>query len=519
MIGKIIKGKSFKGCLAYVLRRPSFEILNMNVRGDTVNEIASQLEMSQQLRPNLTRAVCHITLSISPNESLNDESWLKIIARYFKEMGFTNNRYVAVKHNDKEHEHIHLVTSRIRNDGSVVPDSWDMYRSQKVIRKIEEDFGLTTVKCSWESDRQAPTQNQTNKEAETGLPTVKKQLADKIDSALIEAKNLPELLQQLERDGIEIKISRDRKKQLKGISYKLDGVSLAVSRVGSAYSLPKILKRLENNSIQNDEVVTNNKESLNEQQHIQNTFDTVRIANTIEEKIKAGLTMPQFIEQLKQSGIDAYVKYTRTNKIKGITYSIGNDSIQGNELGKKYSWGGLQKYLQVSYDADRDNPSIKAMQSADSKPVKRSVVSYKQDRQSLPENNLAEMAQEIERLQSLQVSEQIPKEVRDEPVNRDELLAQQQLLREQAHRIAVICHELLDELGNDSFGEEGKNNYRIERSEDRLSVQRLKGDRAVILQITDNEIAYANLHQMDIRRFENAWQLKQSSQERDSKSL
>jgi hypothetical protein len=196
MIGKIIKGKSFKGCLAYVLRRPSFEILNMNVRGDTVNEIASQLEMSQQLRPNLTRAVCHITLSISPNESLNDESWMKIIARYFKEMGFTNNRYVAVKHNDKDHEHIHLVTSRIRNDGSVVSDSWDMYRSQKVIRKIEEDFGLTPVKCSWETDRSAATQNQTNKEAETGLPTVKKQLADKIDSALVEAKNLPELLQQ-----------------------------------------------------------------------------------------------------------------------------------------------------------------------------------------------------------------------------------------------------------------------------------------------------------------------------------
>jgi hypothetical protein len=321
--------------------------------------------------------------------------------------------------------------------------------------------------------------------------------------------------QQLERDGIEVKISRDRKKQLKGISYKLDGVSVAGSRVGSAYSLPKILKRLENNSTQNEEAVTNNNESANDQKYIQNAFDTVRITNAIAEKIKAGLTMPQFIQQLKQSGIDAYVKYTRTNKIKGITYSIGNDSIQGNELGKKYSWGGLQKYLQVSYDAARDNPSIKAMQSADSKPVKRSVVSYQQGRRSLPENNLTEMAQEIEKLQSLQV----PKAVQDESVNRDESLAQQQLLIEQAHRIAAICHELLDELGNDSFGEEGKNNYRIERSGDSLSVQRLKGNRAVILQITDNEIAYANLHQMDIRRFENAWQLKQASQEQDSKSL
>lgn len=228
------------------------------------------------------------------------------------------------------------------------------------------------------------------------------------------------------------------------------------------------------------------------------------------------MTMPQFIEELKQSGIEAYVKFTRTNKIKGISYSIGSESIQGHELGKKYSWGGLQKYLQVNYDATRDNPLIKAMQSNDSKPVKQSVVSYQQDRQSVPENNLVEMVQEIERLKSLQPPEQIPKRVQPEPENSDELLAQQQLLIGQAHRIAAICHEMLDELGTDCFGEEGKNNYRIERSGDRLTVQRLKGDLSVILEMSGDEIVYGNLHQMDIRRFENAWQLKQSQQQSSS---
>ena len=523
MIGKIINGKSFKGCLAYVLGRPAFEIINMNVCGETASEMAEVFELTQQLRPRLTRAVSHMMLSISPNESLSDQSWTQIIDRYLREMGFTNNFFVAVKHNDKNHEHVHLVASRIRCDGTVVSDSWERVRSRKIICQIEKDFGLIQVKNSWESDRQSPTISQIHKELETGIPTVKKQLADTIDRALAKVTTMPELLQQLERDGIEVKISRDRQYTPTGISYKLDGVSMAGSHVGSAYSLPKIRKRLESKSNQQEDAVTSNHENnekiekiINDKPNIQKAFDTFHIANAIEEKIKAGMTMPQFIEELKQSGIEAYIKFTRTNKIKGISYSIGIESIQGHELGKKYSWGGLQKYLQVNYDATRDNPLIKAMQSNDSKPVKRSVVSYQQDRQSVPENNLVEMVQEIERLRSLHPPEQIQKRVQPETENSDELLVQQQLLIRQVHRIAAICHEMLDELGTNYFGEEGKNNYRIERSGDRLTVQRLKGDLSVILEMSGDEIVYANLHQMDIRRFENAWQLKQSQQQLSS---
>ncbi len=97
MISKIIKGKSFKDRLAYVLRKPSSEIINMNVMGETASEMAEVFELTQQLRPRLTLAVCHITLSIAPNESLSDETWTQIIKRYLEEMGFTNNFFVAVK--------------------------------------------------------------------------------------------------------------------------------------------------------------------------------------------------------------------------------------------------------------------------------------------------------------------------------------------------------------------------------------------------------------------------------------
>jgi len=377
MIGKIIQGKSFKSCLAYVLKRPSFEILNMNVRGETANEMAECFEMTQQLRPRVTKTVSHMMLSLSPKESLSDEAWTEIIDRYLQEMGYTKSFFLAIKHKDKQHEHVHLVASRIRCGGTVVSDSWERIRSQKIIRQLEQDFNLTPVKNSWESDRQAPTISQIKRELETGIPTVKKQLADRIDLALTKVTNLSELLEALKQDGIEAKISRNRQKALQGISYQMDGVSIAGWRVGNAYSLPKILKRLEARTgqinlqvnpqvnSQDEQVADNNPTQKITTNDLENTkaFEPSLIAKEIDERSQVGVTMPQLIAQLKQVGIEPYVKYTRTEKVKGITYSIGNESIQGHELGKEYSWGGLQKYLQVSYDAERDNPLIKAKQS------------------------------------------------------------------------------------------------------------------------------------------------------------
>jgi hypothetical protein len=357
MIGKIVKGKSFKGCLAYVLSKPNCVIVNANIGGETVHELAAEFEMSRQLRPKLEKTVCHIILSLHPREKLNDGSWQEIFDRYLARMGFTNNQFIAVKHTDREHEHIHLITSRVRLDGSVVSDSWDRTRSQTILRDIEQEFDLTPVKSSWESNRSEKTKSQIIDELETGLPAVKKQLADRIDAALSNATTIPELIEQLNRDRIQVKISRDREGNPNGISYKLDNVSVAGSRVGKAYSLPQILTRLNSASAVASENNQDEKKNI----------DIDLIPEIIRENVTPGVTMPELINRLKQSGVDAHVKYTRTKKVKGISFSIGNDSIQGNELGKEYSWNGLQKYLQVSFEPERDNPIIQKMQGIEPK--------------------------------------------------------------------------------------------------------------------------------------------------------
>jgi hypothetical protein len=72
--------------------------------------------------------------------------------------------------------------------------------------------------------------------------------------------------------------------------------------------------------------------------------------------------------------------------------------------------------------------------------------------------------------------------------------------------VAAICHQLLNELGADSFGEMGKNSYSIQRSGDALTVESLRGDRTTILQLKGQKVEFANLSKFDVQQFEKVWQ-------------
>lgn len=84
-----------------------------------------------------------------------------------------------------------------------------------------------------------------------------------------------------------------------------------------------------------------------------------QLAASIEQASLGSPTMPEFFQRLAECQIQAEVSFTRTGKPKGITYQAeSGDKVAGNELGKAYSFPGLQKYLKVNYDPARDNQSL-----------------------------------------------------------------------------------------------------------------------------------------------------------------
>ena len=249
MIGKQIKGTGFRGCLNYVLGKKDAALIGGTMCGQTPEELAAEFAIARQLRPNLKVAVFHATLSVDSTEKLedseeNDQRWLAIAANYMKAMEFDNNQYAVVKHSDTQHDHIHIVASRICLDGGVVDDSWDYYKSQETIRQLERNYSLETVTPSWETDKRAQTTGEHRQLKSKGNQSVRVQLQDLIDEVTQDNPSMPEFVERLQQQGVEVQVGLTRTGigLSKGISYNLDGVALSGTQLGKAYTFSGLQK-------------------------------------------------------------------------------------------------------------------------------------------------------------------------------------------------------------------------------------------------------------------------------------
>ncbi|MEG4202672.1 relaxase/mobilization nuclease domain-containing protein [Microcoleus sp. Pol7_A1] len=247
MIGKQIKGTGFRGCLNYVLGKKDAALIGGTMCGQTPEELAAEFAIARQLRPNLKVAVFHATLSVGSTEKLedseeNDQRWLAIAANYMKAMEFDNNQYAVVKHSDTEHDHIHIVASRICLDGGVVDDSWDYYKSQETIRQLERSYNLETVTPSWETDKRAQTTGEHRQFKSKGNKSVRVQLQDLIDEVTQDNPSMPEFVERLQQQAVEVQVTLTGIGFSKGISYNLDGVALSGTQLGKAYTFSGLQK-------------------------------------------------------------------------------------------------------------------------------------------------------------------------------------------------------------------------------------------------------------------------------------
>src|SRR4028118_348561 len=159
-----------------------------------------------------------------------------------KAMEFDNNQYAVVKHSDTEHDHIHIVASRICLDGGVVDDSWDYYKSQETIRQLERNYNLETVTPSWETDKRAQTTGEHRQLKSKGNKSVRVQLQDLIDEVTQDNPSMPEFVERLQQQGVEVQVTLTGIGFSKGISYNLDGVALSGTQLGKAYTFSGLQK-------------------------------------------------------------------------------------------------------------------------------------------------------------------------------------------------------------------------------------------------------------------------------------
>jgi hypothetical protein len=78
----------------------------------------------------------------------------------------------------------------------------------------------------------------------------------------------------------------------------------------------------------------------------------------IREASKDRPTMTVFLRRLERSGVQARPHVAKTGHVSGISYRLDHVAVKGSQLGRAYTWEGLQKQQGVALDHDRDRPAI-----------------------------------------------------------------------------------------------------------------------------------------------------------------
>lgn len=242
MIEKIAKGGGARGLAEYLLasrdsdgaERPVVAIVGGTFAGETPREIAAEFAHLRELRPTLGKAICHTSLRAAEGDRhLTADEWRQAGTTWAQGMGFQD--YLIVCHGD----HVHVMASRIKRDGSVVSDSNDFKRGEALVRQIERDLGLQQIASSHllepektVTHRRAPTRAEIAQH-ERGEATPALYVQQAIERRLLAGPcTAVEFCAALEADGITVRPNIASTGKMNGFSYEIDGVAVGSKELG-----------------------------------------------------------------------------------------------------------------------------------------------------------------------------------------------------------------------------------------------------------------------------------------------
>lgn len=242
MIGKIVKGRSFKGCISYVLADKDAKILaNEGVLEVDTKSIINSFYMQSLLNPKLSKCVGHIPLAFAPDdkERMTDQFMERLAKEYMKLMGIENTQYIIVRHNNTSHSHCHIVFNRVDNDGKTISDRNDQYRNEKVCKQLKGKYNLTYGKGK----------ENVNVQKLKGAEQTKYEIYHAIKDVLPKAKNWQEFEQVLKKQGIFIEYKhKGQTNEVQGISFKKGEHSFKGSEIDRKFSYSKLDAQLTENN-------------------------------------------------------------------------------------------------------------------------------------------------------------------------------------------------------------------------------------------------------------------------------
>ncbi|CCG53487.1 Probable mobilization protein BmgA [Flavobacterium indicum GPTSA100-9 = DSM 17447] len=248
MIAKQIKGIDFCNVLKYnqnKVDKGEAIILDSNLASSSVIKQTKELNVVRQLKPNLSKAVYHVSLNLPYEDAnkLSDEKFANLARDYLEGMGFKDSQYVIYKHFDRYHSHIHIVANRVKYSGDVVSDSNDYKRSEAIIRKLEQKYNLTEFVRKEQSN--VLSKGEIEKCLRTGDVPERLELQNILLEILNQDLLMKDFIVKLKLKDVNVKINQSLTTGfISGISFEYKGIFYKGSKIHKNFSWNNIKTKI-----------------------------------------------------------------------------------------------------------------------------------------------------------------------------------------------------------------------------------------------------------------------------------
>jgi hypothetical protein len=360
-----------------------------------INDLSEPLSLNQKISKNIGM---HISLNLNPNENLSDDKFKNLIDDYLNDLGWNNSPYVAYKHTDSNHPHIHIVLSSVNWEGKKLNDSYYKLRSQKLSRELEKKYNLKFTSYDL-SEKAKINLNELNFRKYYVDKAVKKALRDYskkdffkkfFDDSQIKNirynaltnddykkllnNNYDEMLSFLHQSKYFNSLLKDElKEKLIKIYNKSDNINDFFYKLNQSNiynrkifikGIPRFIYGLKddnfyvddrslNKEFKYDYISKNNNFNLNKIQFQADNDKMEFIKRNVYFALKKSPTLSIFNFHLQQKGIET-IAYENSKGIYGLSFKLANDSdnsvFKASDINRNLSWNHIKNDIQINFE-------------------------------------------------------------------------------------------------------------------------------------------------------------------------
>ena len=330
MIAKISSGKSVFGILKYnkikvddnhatvLYSQKMFDSPDgkFSIK-DCMDSFYPYLAMNQRTE----KVVFHASLNPDPKDKLSDEQLSDIAQVYMEKLGYGNQPYIVLKHSDIKREHLHIISLRIDENGKKLNDSYEVVRSMKICKELEQEFSLVPLKKGereFEYPKKIDYRDEDLKHKASNI--IKAVMANFYFQSFGEYRTL---LEQFNIGAEEVKGTHN------GILYSVLGDK--GNKVGRPFKSSLFGKEVGYEALQKHFEIS---KLAIEKNKLRETLRPV-----IEEAMRKATNKDDFKNLLKDKGIGVIFRENSEKRIYGVTFlDYSNRTIlNGSRLGKEFS--------------------------------------------------------------------------------------------------------------------------------------------------------------------------------------